>query len=80
MTVLIVLLIFWFFYTRCYTNTKTTSDWLEQMRNDTEQIRRRTERIREQTERLRRENEVLRSLTPDQLSEIVKKSTRRTPD
>jgi hypothetical protein len=57
-----------------------TSDWLEQVRRDTEQIRRRTERIKEHTERLRRENKALRSLTPDQLSEIVKKSTRGTPE
>ena len=52
----------------------------EQIKKETEIIREQNERIREHTERLRRENEVLRSLTPDQLSEIVKKSTRGTPD
>jgi predicted phage gp36 major capsid-like protein len=64
-----------------------TSDWLTPLKELTEQIIRETEilkeqneRIREHTERLRKENKALRSLTPDQLSEIVKKSTRGTPD
>lgn len=49
----------------------------ELIRKETELIRRETELIRKETERLRRENKALRSITPEILAEIVKKSMKK---
>jgi hypothetical protein len=49
----------------------------EQIRKETEIIREQNEKIEKDIERLRRENEALRSLTPEKISEIVKKSIKK---
>jgi hypothetical protein len=49
----------------------------EQIRKDTELIREENERLEKEIERLERENEALRSLTPEKISEIVKKSIKK---
>ena len=49
----------------------------EQIRKEIEIIREQNKKLEEDIERLRRENEALRSLTPEKISEIVKKSIRK---
>jgi hypothetical protein len=56
------------------TNLKELS---EQIRKETEIIREQNERLEKEIERLERENEALRSLTPEKISEIVKKSIKK---
>jgi regulator of replication initiation timing len=55
-------------------------DWLYSLKEETKQIIERTNQLKKENERLRKETETLRSVTPEKLSEIVKKSMRRTPD
>jgi len=55
-------------------------DWLYSFGEETKQIIERTNQLKKENERLRKETEALRSVTPEKLSEIVKKSMRRTPD
>jgi len=55
-------------------------DWLYSFEEETKQIIERTNQLKKENERLRKETEALRSVTPEKLSEIVKKSMRRTPD
>jgi hypothetical protein len=57
-----------------------TSDWLNPFRRETEKIIKNTELIRQQNEKMKRDIERLRRITPEEISEIVKKSTRGTPD
>ena len=60
-------------------------DWLyslkeetKRIKEETKQIIERTNQLKKENERLRKETEALRSVTPEKLSEIVKKSMRRT--
>jgi len=53
------------------------TDWLSSLREETRQLREETRKLREVVERLRKENEALRSITPEQLSKIVKKSIKK---
>jgi len=53
-------------------------DWLYSLKEETKQIIERTNQLKKENERLRKETEALRSVTPEKLSEIVKKSMRRT--
>ena len=53
-------------------------DWLYSFREETKQIIERTNQLKKENERLRKEIEALRSVTSEKLSEIVKKSMRRT--
>ena len=55
-------------------------DWLYSFGEETKQIIERTNQLKKENKRLRKETEALRSITPEKLSEIVKKSMRRTPD
>jgi regulator of replication initiation timing len=50
------------------------TDWLSGFREEIKQIREDNKQIRKEVERLRKENEALRSITPEKLLEIVKKS------
>jgi len=49
-------------------------DWLYKFREETKQIREQNNQLKKEVERLRKENEALRSITPEKLLEIVKKS------
>jgi cell division protein FtsL len=51
-------------------------DWLYSFRQETKQIIERTNQLKKENERLRKEIEALRSVTPEKLLEIVKKSTK----
>ena len=55
-------------------------DWLYSLKEETKQIIERTNQLKKENKRLRKETEALRSITPEKLSEIVKKSMRMTPD
>jgi len=55
-------------------------DWLYSFKEKTKRIIERTNQLKKENERLRKETEALRSVTPEKLSEIVKKSTIRIPD
>lgn len=52
-------------------------DWLYSFKEETKQIIERTNQLKKENERLRKETEALRSITPEQLSKIVKKSIKK---
>jgi hypothetical protein len=49
-------------------------DWLYSFREETKQIIERTNQLKKENERLRKETAALRSVTPEKISEIVKKT------
>ena len=49
-------------------------DWLYSFREETKQIIERTNQLKKENEILRKEIEALRSITPEKIAEIVKKS------
>ena len=53
------------------------TDWLSSFREETNQIREQNNQLKEEVERLRKENEALRSITPEKLLGIVKKSIKK---
>ena len=50
-------------------------DWLYSFREETKRVIERTNQLKRENERLREETEALRSITPEKIAEIVKKST-----
>jgi hypothetical protein len=73
-----------YLYTPCFKlaqrHPKKMIDWLYSFGEETKKIIERTNQLKKENERLRKETEALRSVTPEKLSEIVKKSVRKTPD
>lgn len=53
------------------------TDWLSSFREETNQIREQNNQLKKEVERLRKENEALRSITPEKLLGIVKKSIKK---
>ena len=49
-------------------------DWLYSFREETKRVIERTNQLKRENERLRKETEALRSITPEKIAEIVKKS------
>ena len=49
-------------------------DWLHSFREETKRVIERTNQLKRENERLRKETEALRSITPEKIAEIVKKS------
>ena len=50
-------------------------DWLFSFREETKRVIERTNQLKRENERLRKETEALRSITPEKIAEIVKKSS-----
>jgi hypothetical protein len=53
------------------------ADWLSSFREETQRIREETQRLREENEKLRKARRALRSLTPEEISNIVRRSIKK---